>query len=183
MKKFLLFLMTFLFLPIQSSALEEPVFTDTGTFEVERIGLFTTYKYEANDWLWQSIVDDPSTSCLLRDPYYSEPTLADHYNQDFAELFLVEVDDIGVITENGTDYYYVCNGIYDGYNNGLDICFIDGTTATDPDYPKCCDLLCYTCNHALGVNRGVLIVTWVRCEKPSIKRKIEPYMLSVNMVQ
>lgn len=148
-------------------ALSDPPFSDTGTFEVERVGLYTCYLYDSNWERWQSIVDDSSTSALLLNDIYAEPVLADHYNQDFADLFYVEEGDIGKITlDNGDEYYYVCTGVYDGYNNGPDMRFMDGTTATGSWAPRLCDLVCYTCDHSLNVADGVRIVMFDRCEKP-----------------
>ena len=162
----LLTLMLFL-LCAASETLGDPPFSTTGTFEVESAGLYTRYSYDSDWERWQSIVDNSSTSALLLNDIYAEPVLADHYNQDFANLFYVEEGDIGKITlDNGEEYYYVCTGVYDGYNNGPDIRFMDGSTATGTWVSRQCDLLCYTCDHSLNVVDGVRIVMFDRCEKP-----------------
>jgi len=165
-------------LSLSASALSDPPFTNTGTFEVESAGLYTQYRYESDSSMWQWIVDDSDTSALLLNSIYAEPVMADHYYQDFADLFYVEEGDIGKITlDNGDVYYYVCTGVYDGYNNGEDIRFIDGTTATGSWAPRLCDLVCYTCDHSLNVVDGVRIVMFDRCEQPRVSAPVV-YMLA-----
>ena len=117
------------------------------------------------------------------DEIYAEPVLADHYFQDFADLFYVEVGDYGKMTlSDGSEYWYVCTGVYDGYNNGPDIRYLDGTTATGTWVSRQCDLLCYTCDHSLNVVDGVRIVMWDRCEEP--KRPVyTTYMWMIPCVQ
>ena len=97
------------------SAAAASVPTGTGNFRVPNAGLSTNWVYES-DWnRWQSVVNDPGSSCLLRMPDCEPVILADHENQDFARLFDVEEGDAAVMTyADGTSDVFVCSEVLEG---------------------------------------------------------------------
>ena len=142
------------------SAAAASVPTGTGNFRVPNAGLFTNWVYES-DWnRWQSVVNDPGLSCLLRMPDCEPVILADHENQDFARLFDVEEGDAAVMTyADGTSDVFVCSEVLEGFNAEDFLATLDGIPVQSI-LPS--DLIAYTCMRSSRNPNGVLITLWSR---------------------
>lgn len=134
--------------------------TGTGSFRVPNAGLSTDWIYEGDSNRWQSVVNDPSSSCLLRMPDCEPILLADHKNQDFARLFDVEEGDPAVMTyADGTYDVFVCSGVIEGFNADYYLATLDGVPVQSAYYS---DLIAYTCMRSPENPNGTLITLWTR---------------------